>query len=239
MRILRQLIKYSKKYDAVHAWPMFFYMIAYLLWFSLIEILPRKYYLQVILVADRYIPFIEQFVIPYYSWFFYVAFGCVLIYLSDRNEYDRLCTMLIMGMTLFLIVSTILPTRQPLRLTALPRHNIFTRMIGKLWMTDTPTNVWPSIHVYNTTVIEIAFFKAKSRRTQNRTFRIVTLIWAVLIILSTMFCKQHSLFDVLSALSFAAIGYGIVYISGHVIHFRKWEAWVDRMEKKMDSGDAA
>ena len=232
MWIFRQIAKISKKYDLTHIWPMLFFMSGYMIWFSLIESVPRKYYLQVILEADRKIPFVEQFVIPYYSWFFYVAFGIVLLYFSDRNEYDRVCSTLMMGMTLFLLVSTFLPTRQPLRLASLPRENIFTSLIGKLWMTDTPTNVWPSIHVYNTSAIEIAFFKADTGRTKRKSFRIVTMIWAVSIILSTMFIKQHSLFDVLSALSFIAISYAVVYMAGHVIRFRKWDAWAKSFEER-------
>lgn len=232
MKILRLAARFSKRFHLSHAWPMAFFMTGYMVWFSLIEMIPRRFYLQVILQADRSIPFVEQFVIPYYSWFFYVGYGLVLIYLTDRNEFDRLCTTLMMGMTLFLLVSTFLPTRQPLRLASLPRDNIFTRLIGRLWLTDTPTNVWPSIHVYNTSAIEIAFFKADTPRTKRRSFRVITMIWAVLIILSTMFIKQHSLIDVLSALSFIAISYAIVYMSGRVLRFRRWDAFAEAFEKK-------
>ena len=232
MKILRLAARFSKRFHLSHAWPMAFFMTGYMVWFSLIEMIPRRFYLQVILQADRSIPFVEQFVIPYYSWFFYVGYGLVLIYLTDRYEFDRLCTTLMMGMTLFLLVSTFLPTRQPLRLASLPRDNIFTRLIGRLWLTDTPTNVWPSIHVYNTSAIEIAFFKADTPRTKRRSFRVITMIWAVLIILSTMFIKQHSLIDVLSALSFIAISYAIVYMSGRVLRFRRWDAFAEAFEKK-------
>lgn len=232
MKILRLIARFSKRLGLYHAWPMLFFMTAYMVWFGIIESIPRRFYLQVILVVDRHIPFVEQFVIPYYSWFFYVAYGLVLIYLTDKEEFDRMCTTLMLGMALFLLVSTFLPTRQPLRIASFPRDNIFTKLIGKLWMTDTPTNVWPSIHVYNTSAIEIAFFKADTARTRKRSFRVLTLIWAILIILSTMFIKQHSLFDVLSALSFIAIAYGIVYMSGRVLKFRKWDAWAKNFEAK-------
>lgn len=230
--ICRRLARFSIKHDLTHAWPMAFFMTGYMVWFSLIEMIPRKYYLQVILLPDRYIPFVEQFVIPYYSWFFFVGFGLVLVYFRDRNEYDRMCTTLMLGMGLFLIVSTFLPTRQPLRIASFPRHNIFTKLIGKLWLTDTPTNVWPSIHVYNTAAIETAFFHADHPALKKKPFRIATMIWSVLIILSTMFIKQHSLFDVLSALSFIAIAYGIVYMSGKVVRWKKWGVWAKDFERR-------
>ena len=232
LKLKHAIARFNRKFDVGHACPMAIFMLGYMVWFSIIETIPRKFYFQVILLADRVIPFVEQFVIPYYSWFFYVAFGLVIVYIYDRNEFDRLCTMLIIGMSLFLLVSTFLPTRQPLRLASMPRDNIFTKLIGKLWTTDTPTNVWPSIHVYNTTVIEIAFFSAARGPMKKKFFRAVTFVWAVLIIMSTFFIKQHSLFDVLSALAIAAICYGVVYLSDHVIRFRKWDmkakAFTDR-----------
>ena len=36
------------------------------------------------------------------------------------------------------------------------RDNIFTAMVAHLWQTDTPTNLWPSIHVYNSIGAHVA-----------------------------------------------------------------------------------
>lgn len=232
IRLKRLIATISKKYGLYHGYPMAFYMIAYMIWFAVIERIPRRYYIQVILKADRFIPLIEVFVIPYMSWFFFVAFGLVAVYYADREAFDKMCTVLMIGMTFFLLVSTFFPNKQPLRLFDLPRKNVFTWMIRKLWTTDTPTNVWPSIHVYNTAAIEIGFLKADSDRMRRRSFRVLTLIWSVLIIASTVFIKQHSLFDVLSALAIIAVAYGYVYMAGHVLRFEKWDKWALAFEKR-------
>ena len=231
MWLKRTIAAISRKYDLYHAFPMVFYLIGYMTWFAIVERVPRKYYIQVILEVDRLIPLIEIFVLPYMSWFFFVAFGLVKVYYADRDVYDKMCTILMIGMTVFLLVSTFFPNRQPLRPPAFPRDNLFTRMIGRLWTTDTPTNVWPSIHVFNTAAIEVGLLTAKEPRMQTRRFRVSTLIWSSLIIASTFLIKQHSLFDVLSALSIIAVSYGHVYMAKHVLRFEKWDQFAKRFDE--------
>jgi membrane-associated phospholipid phosphatase len=93
-----------------------------------------------------------------------------------------------------------------------------------LWRTDTPTNVWPSIHVYNSAVIAIAFFKSKKKKLQTLPVRLLIGIWSAGIIASTAFVKQHSLFDIISALALTVIVYIVVYTYGKVYHCKKWDA---------------
>lgn len=52
-------------------------------------------------------------------------------------------------MTIFLIVSYAYPNAQHLRPVEFPRDNIFTDVVRWLYKTDTPTNILPSIHVFN------------------------------------------------------------------------------------------
>ena len=52
-------------------------------------------------------------------------------------------------MTVFLLISTFFPNIQHLRPLKMPRDNVFTHLVLLLQKVDTPTNLWPSIHVYN------------------------------------------------------------------------------------------
>ena len=71
----------------------------------------------------------------------------------------------------------------------MPRDNIFTRMVAALYKTDTPTNLWPGIHVYNSLGAHIAVMK--SRHLENKKgIRIGSFILCVSIILSTMFISM-------------------------------------------------
>lgn len=216
--------KWFYEQKCYHIFPLLIYMTLYLFWFHLVEIIPRSWYFSITMPFDYLIPFCEYFVIFYLSWFGFVAAGLVFMFFYDRDSFDQLQTMLMIGMTLFLVLSTILPNRQPLRLLEMPRDNIFTRMIIVLWRTDTPTNVWPSIHVYNSAVIAIAFFKSKKKKLQTLPVRLLIGIWSAGIIASTAFVKQHSLFDIISALALTVIVYIVVYTYGKVYHCKKWDA---------------
>lgn len=226
------VVRWSERHGLRGAWPIGFFLLGYLVWFHILEAVPRKHYTVVTMKLDGLIPFCEIFIIPYLSWFAFIAFGILSVYYWDREGYDALQTYLMIGMTVFLIISTVLPNRQPLRLLELPRDNVFSRAVARLWKTDTPTNVWPSIHVFNSTAVEIAFLRSKSPKFRHPAFRAATLVWSVLIILSTVFIKQHSIWDVLTALAMIAACAAAVTWKGYVFRFRKWDAFAARLAER-------
>lgn len=149
---------------------------------------------------DDLIPFCEYFIIPYLLWFFYVA--VTLIYFGvicdDQEEYYCLSRSLAVGCTLFLITSLIFPNGQDLR-PALTGDNLFQQAVLWIYRTDTATNVFPSIHVFNAVACCIAVCKKKGLRGRMGVKCGVTLL-TVLIVLSTVFLKQHTIIDVGGAL---------------------------------------
>jgi membrane-associated phospholipid phosphatase len=159
--------------------------------------------------VDDHLPFIEAFVIPYYMWFGYVAFAVILLILQNKKEYYKSCVFLVTGMTLFLLISALWPNGLLLRPRVMPRDNLFTDLLTVLYRVDTATNVWPSIHVYNSIGAHIAI--TRSAWGQKRALRIGSLILCISIILSTMLIKQHSVFDVVTALALAVVMYVFVY----------------------------
>ena len=193
-----------------HAVPLIVYFIIYLAWFSHLEQTVTNDYQIIHTFIDDYIPFCELFVIPYFLWFGYVSVTVLYFLFKDKNDYYKTCTFLFTGMTIFLIISTLFPNGHDLRLVQMPRDNIFIRMVSGLWATDTATNLWPSIHVYNSLGAHFAI--AKSSHFENKKgIRIGSLILCVSIILSTMLIKQHSVFDVFTAFIMAFIMYLVVY----------------------------
>ena len=196
--------------DYRHAIPLIAYGIVYLTWFCHLEKTVTKQYTVIHMAMDDYIPFLEIFVIPYFLWFAYVAAVVAFFFFKDKTEYYKTCIFLFTGMTVFLIVSTIWPNGHHLRPHVMPRENIFTHLVSYLYRTDTPTNLWPSIHVYNSLGAHFAI--AKSRHMENRRgIKIASFLLAASIILSTMFIKQHSVFDVLTGFGLAVIMYIVVY----------------------------
>ena len=83
--------------------------------------------------------------------------------------------------------------------------------VAWLYSTDTPTNLFPSIHVYNSLGVHIAVTKSECFREKKKT-KFVSLLLCVSIILSTMFLKQHSFFDVITAFAMAGIFFCLIYM---------------------------
>ena len=192
---MNKLKKFWKKYG--HGAWITAYLIFYMLGFFIIEHAGHRHYHVIHSVIDDLIPFNEYFVIPYYLWFAFVAAGILWFVFRCKNktEYYKLVSTLSIGMTIFLIASCLYPNCQDLRPTEFLHHNMFTDMVSALYKTDTPTNILPSIHVYNSLVIFYAVNASEQLR-PHRLIRFGTGVLAVLIVLSTMFLKQHSVVDV-------------------------------------------
>lgn len=191
---------------------VFLYAFIYFPWFLYLEKHVTRGYHVIHTAFDDKIPFIEYFVVPYLLWFAFMAVAGLYFFFTDKNDFYRLASFTIIGMTLFLIISTIYPNGQMLRPHAFERDNIFVDLVRYVYKTDTPTNIFPSIHVYNSIGVYISV--RNSERLKNRPFvQTATFIMAVLIILSTMFLKQHSVIDVIGAGLLSTIVYHFVYVT--------------------------
>lgn len=186
------------------------YAFIYIPWFSYLEQSVTSHFHVIHMAVDDYIPFIEFFIVPYLLWFIYIAVGVIYFFFHNKNEYYKLCIFLITGMTVFLIVSTIYPNGTNLRPMIFERSNVFVDAVKALYASDTPTNIFPSIHVYNSLAIHIAISRNEDLK---KKWYIIhsSRILMISIILATMFLKQHSLFDVITAFALAGFMYLLLY----------------------------
>lgn len=228
---MKPALHFIEKYR--HALPLIIYGIIYLAWFSHLERTVTSHYRVIHVALDDHIPFCELFVVPYLLWFAYVAVVVGYFFFRDKDDYFRTCTFLFTGMTIFLLVSTLWPNGHHLRPYTMPRDNVFTHLVAMLYRTDTPTNLWPSIHVYNSLGCHIAVMHS-SRLKNHRGIRIGSCILCVSIIMSTMLIKQHSAFDVATAFILAAVMYGLVYRTDILLNF--YHSLQNRRKRKPEIG---
>lgn len=200
--------KYYERYK--HATPLIIYAIIYCTWFAYLEKKVTHPSTIIHMKLDDMIPFCEVFVIPYFLWFAYVAAVVGYCFLKNKQDYYKTCVFLFTGMTIFLVISTLWPNGHHLRPYVMPRDNTFTSLITRLYSMDTPTNLWPSIHVYNSIGAHLAVTHSQ-KLAGNKKIRTGSFILCISIILSTVFIKQHSMFDVLTAFVMAAVMYLVVY----------------------------
>lgn len=193
-----------------HAWTLL-YVFIYMPWFIYLEKTVTTEYNLVHIGLDDKIPFCEYFIIPYYLWFLYVAAVMVYLFFYSDKEFYKASAFLFIGMTIFLIICTVWHNGIELRPTEITSDNIFATLTKGLYKTDTSTNVFPSIHVFNTLGCLIALFKSEGMK-NKKLIKISVTILSVLIILSTMFLKQHSVLDVVGGFALAGIMYLIVYV---------------------------
>lgn len=198
---------FIKKYK--HAWILLYFPV-YLLWFAYLERTVTRRFHVVHMAIDDYIPFIEYFIVPYLLWFVYVAAAVLYFFFANVSDYYKLCCVLFTGMTIFLIVSTVYPNGHYLRPSVFANENIFTTLVQWLYATDTSTNLFPSIHVYNSIAVHMAVTKSEKLR-QYKWVQIGSAVLMISIVLATMFLKQHSVFDVITGCIMAGIMYTLVY----------------------------
>lgn len=193
------------------AMPILFYAPVYMTWFVYIEKHKFAHYSVIHTRIDDLIPFNELFVIPYYMWFLYVSLTLLFFMLSfDVEDYYKNFFFLASGMTIFLVISTMFPNMHFLRPAEFPRDNVFSHLVGIIYSHDTPSNLWPSIHVYNSIGTMIAVHHSKRI---GKLGTIISDFIGISIILSTLFIKQHSVYDVITAFILAIIFYLVFYHS--------------------------
>lgn len=208
-------MSFIKKYR--HGLFIGIYAAFYMILFKLLELREISGYHVIYSPLDSMIPFCEVFIVPYLLWFPYL-FLTVLYFIfinKDKAEYYRFSLNLMLGMTIFIFVSLLYPNIQHLRPLVMPRDNIFTDAVRILYKVDTPTNILPSIHVYHSIACYIAIADAKVLR-KNRFIQMGAFILMVLVVLSTMFLKQHSIIDVSMGTTLSVLGYLLFYQQAEV-----------------------
>ncbi len=179
-------------------------------WFIYLEKTITKHYHVMHSVVDDYIPFNEYFVIPYFLWFAYVAVTIAYFFFVNKEDYYRLCIFLFTGMTISLLVCTLFPNGTDFRPVIDPNKNLCSRIVAMLYQTDTCTNVFPSVHVYNSIGTHIAIMKSESLR-KYKVVRVMSFILMVSICMATVFLKQHSIIDVVGAVLLCGAIYPLAY----------------------------
>jgi len=162
---------------------------------------------------DSLIPFNEVFIIPYFLWFIYIFVTVAYFLFTSKSDFYKCCANLFIGMTICLAIYSVWHNGHNLRvnLDTLGRSNIFITVLNNLYHFDTATNVFPSIHVFNSVAAFIAIHKSERLR-KLAWLQWSALLLTILICMSTVFLKQHSILDIFGALVLNAIMYVIVYI---------------------------
>lgn len=195
-----------KKYG--HIWVAG-YIFIYLPWFIFLEKTVIHYTI-IHVTLDDYIPFCEYFIIPYLLWFVYIAVFFLYFFFTDKQSYYKLCIFLFTGMTVSMLICTFFPNGTNLRVAVDGSKNICSRLVAMVHAADTPTNIFPSVHAYNSLGIHFSIINSQALR-EKVWLRRCSFLLMIAICLSTVVLKQHSVIDVAGAVILAYVMYPFVY----------------------------
>ena len=154
---------------------------------------------------DDVIPFCKYAIVPYFAWFAWIPF--TLFYLlrhGERSDFWRVCLCLFAGMTIALSCYVLLPTGLALRPYRVYGSDIFARLVRMLYAVDSSKNVCPSIHVFNSVTLMMAYYRSRIfEEPRRRWMRPASAVLCLSIIASTVLLKQHSCIDVVMGILLA------------------------------------
>lgn len=185
------------------------YFIVYLAGFFSVEriVSEPKYIIHCAL--DDLIPFNAWFLIPYGSWFILLVGAPLYFLLTDKRDFLKLCGIMFNGMTFCLLFYLLVPNGLTLR-PEVTGDGLLDHIARMLYAIDTPTNVCPSIHVASTAAVCLVTLRSEQFK-RRPWLKAAVLFWAVLIILSTVFLKQHSVIDVFWGIALSLALYLLFY----------------------------
>lgn len=138
-------------------------------------------------VFDDYIPFCEYFIVPYLLWFPYQILT-VLYFIFRTRIKKNIISWFSIWWWVWLFSDRVLCISKctALKTIRVSKENVFTDMVRWLYRTDTPTNVLPSIHVFNSLAVHMSLTNCEALR-DHKGVRYGSLVLTLLIIMSTMF----------------------------------------------------
>lgn len=154
---------------------------------------------------DDAIQFNELFLIPYLFWFVFLIGMLAYTLFFEPDSFRRMMYFIMATYTVAIITYFIFPNCQLLRPAEFARDNILTRFMAWFYTFDTNTNVCPSIHVLGS--FAVAFAAWNTERFKAPGWKWAFGLMALLISVSTLFVKQHSVIDVAAALLLCAVFY--------------------------------
>ncbi len=149
---------------------------------------------------DKAIPYIPHFIWIYVFWYFMLfAVPYYIASHSPKSLYKYIATFIIT--TIIAGIIFILFPNTVIRAT-ITQNDIANRLVALIYSLDTPPiNCLPSIHCLYSYLFILAVFDAKNET--STIMKVVITILSILVVLSTLFIKQHVIYDALASLLLA------------------------------------
>lgn len=147
---------------------------------------------------DKKIPFVATFIYPYIYWYIYIFIGSIFILSKDRRKYIRTLLGIYIGMCICYVVYYFFTVQiyRPI----VVNKGLSNILVNIIYGADKPVNCFPSLHVLNT-----YFIMRYTKKDYGKRWYLYTQGMGILIILSTLFIKQHFIVDGIASIILAEI----------------------------------
>ena len=191
-----------------HIWLCLYFPLYITLFFIIEALATKSGYWVTDLPIDEMIPFVPQMVWGYCLFFILFPVVGIPLLIWDGAAFKRWMYYLMAAYTLTLIFDVIFPNGQTLRPADFVPTGVSEKLLALIWSADTPTNVFPSMHVLGcigdgAAVLDSRVFK--------RWQKYIILMLSAICCVSTVLIKQHAFIDTVGALAFAVPIIFIVY----------------------------
>ncbi|WP_160723379.1 phosphatase PAP2 family protein [Bacillus sp. USDA818B3_A] len=155
---------------------------------------------------DQSIPFLPVFIIPYILWYGYIF--CYLIYFcfKDTVVYLKTLMLIVVAEIICFVIYFYFQTTVPR--PALTGDSLLIDLVKWIYTKDRPYNCFPSIHVLTTFTVMLASLHIQKKHLINT---VCIHISGTLIIISTLFVKQHVIFDMIGSMFLVTFLYGFTF----------------------------
>ena len=193
----------SAQLNLLWGWALYF-----LLYYLTERLIPEEACHVIHCALDDQIPFWEGFAVFYVGWYGLIVFSLGYFLLYSIESFRKLQTYIIIVQLLATLIFILYPSRQELRPEVFPRENILTAVMGWIYRTDTPTGVFPSLHV----AISVAMGSVWLREKRAPLWLRLGVVWFCgMVCVSVCFVKQHSALDVLAAIPVCLLGEWLIF----------------------------
>ena len=155
---------------------------------------------------DNKIPFIPQFIFAYISWYVMLFLVPYIFYKTNPKGFNKYYITTFLCITIGLFIYFFYPTT--MYRADIEFKSISEYLVNIIYKMDTPAlNCLPSMHC----VISFIFiYVSLTEKNLNIKYKVLLTIWSLLVIVSTLFVKQHVLVDVISAFILSLIVFVLV-----------------------------
>lgn len=173
----------------------------------------RLYHHSMMTVYDDLIPFLPIFVIPYILAYVQWIVGFLLITRTDEKYCKKIFYGEIAAKLIVCLLFVLVPTT--MERATITESGICADIVAFIYKIDQPMNLFPSIHCLESW---ICFRGSLNRKYFSIRYAKIMGLATILVMLSTVFIKQHVILDAVGAIIVAEIGLGLGKIRVYMNH---------------------